>query len=99
MAIGIIGISLLISVKVDEGSKTTGAIMGVTIFMFMIQIVSNIAGWQDGLGYISLFRYYNMIELMTSHIFDLVNVIVPMVVGIVSIIGAYVLFWKKDIHA
>jgi ABC-type transport system involved in multi-copper enzyme maturation permease subunit len=98
MAIGMIGISLLISVKVDEASKATGAIMGVTIFMFMIQIVSNIAGWQDGIGYISLFRYYNMIELMTSHIFDLVNVIVPMAIGILSIIGAYILFWKKDIH-
>jgi ABC-2 type transport system permease protein len=99
MAIGMIGIALMISVIVDESSKTTGAIMGVTIFMFMIQIVSNIAGWQDGLGYISLFRYFNMNELMVGQVFDPVNVIVPMAVGTVTIIGAYILFWKKDIHA
>jgi len=99
MAIGMIGIALMISVLVDESSKTTGAIMGVTIFMFMIQIVSNIAGWQDGLGYISLFRYFNMNELMMSQVFDPVNVIVPLAVGTITIVGAYILFWKKDIHA
>ena len=99
LAVGIIGLSLLLSVLIDENSKTTGAILGLTIFMFMIQIVSNIAGWNDSLGYISLFTYYNMVELMSRHTFDLVNVIVPMLVGMTTIAASYILFKKKEIHA
>ncbi|MGA1820583.1 MAG: ABC transporter permease subunit [Thermoplasmatota archaeon] len=99
LALGIIGLSLLLSVLIDENSKTTGAILGLTIFMFMIQIVSNIAGWSDSLGYVSLFTYYNMIELMVRHSFDMVNVIVPTLIGVVSIIASYILFKKKEIHA
>lgn len=99
LAFGMIGLSLLLSVLIDENSKTTGAIMGLTIFMFMIQIVSNIAGWQDGLGYISLFTYYDMSQLMIDRVFDLVNVIVPSVIGIISIVASYVIFQKKEIHA
>jgi len=99
MAIGMIGLALLLSVLIDESSKTTGAIMGLTIFMFMIQIVSNIAGWQDGLGYISMFTYYNINQLMIDHAFDLVNVIVPTLVGIVAIAVSYILFKRKEIHA
>ncbi|MBN1539022.1 MAG: ABC transporter permease [Candidatus Thermoplasmatota archaeon] len=99
LAIGMIGLSLLLSVLIDENSKTTGAIMGLTIFMFMIQIVSNIAGWQDGLGYISLFTYYDMSQLMIDRAFDLVNVIVPSAIGIISIAASYILFKRKEIHA
>jgi ABC-2 type transport system permease protein len=98
MALGMIGLALLLSVLIDENSKTTGAIMGLTIFMFMIQIVANIAGWEDGLGYISLFTYYDMYELMIKHTFDLVNVIVPSSVGVLSIAGSYILFRRKEIH-
>ncbi|MGA1847934.1 MAG: ABC transporter permease subunit [Thermoplasmatota archaeon] len=99
LALGMIGLSLLLSVLIDENSKTTGAIMGLVIFMFMIQIVSNIAGWQDGLGYISLFTYYNMSELMMDHTIDTVNLVVPSLVGIISIAASYVLFKRKEIHA
>jgi ABC-2 type transport system permease protein len=99
LAIGMIGLSLLLSVIIDEQNKTTGAIMGLTIFMFMIQIVSNIAGWQDGLGYISLFTYYDMYELMIDRAFDPVNMLIPSFIGIVTIIASYIIFQKKDIHA
>ncbi len=99
MALGIIGLSLLLSVLIDESSKVTGAIMGLVIFMFMIQIVSNIAGWQDGLGYISLFTYYNVNELMVREVVDWVNVIVPSLVGMISIAASYMLFKKKEIYA
>jgi ABC-2 type transport system permease protein len=99
MAIGIIGLSLVLSVVIDEQSKTTGAIMGLTIFMFMIQIVSNVASWQDSLGYLSLFRYFNVNELMLDLFVDPVNVVVPIVIGILSVVASYVLFNRKDIHA
>ncbi|MBN1391086.1 MAG: ABC transporter permease [Candidatus Thermoplasmatota archaeon] len=99
LAFGMVGLSLLLSVLIDESSKTTGAIMGLTIFMFMIQIVSNIAGWQDGLGYISLFTYYDMNQLMVHRTFDAVNIILPSVIGMVSMIASYILFKKKEIHA
>lgn len=99
LALGMIGLSLLLSVLIDENSKTTGAIMGLVIFMFMIQIVSNIAGWQDGLGYISLFTYYDMSELMRDHVINTVNLVVPTLVGIASIAASYIIFRKKEIHA
>lgn len=40
-----------------------------------------------------------MSQLMIDRVFDLVNVIVPSVIGIISIVASYVIFQKKEIHA
>ncbi|MEA3559696.1 MAG: ABC transporter permease subunit [Candidatus Thermoplasmatota archaeon] len=99
IAIGIMGLSMLLSVLIDEGSKATGAVMGLVIGQYVIQIVANIAKLQNSVGYLSLFRYVDSTELMIDHVIDPVNFFVPLAVGAVAIGLTYYLFNRKDIHA
>jgi ABC-2 type transport system permease protein len=99
MAFAFLGISLLISVLVDEGGKAIGIIMGVVMGEYILNVVANLASWGDNLKYLSLFTYWNSNGSMIDHLIDPINVIVPMSVAIISFGLAYILFQKKEIHA
>ena len=101
MALAFIGIGVLVSVLVDEGSKCTWRMMGIIMGMYMIQIVTNIADglWADVLAHLSIFTYTDSVDLLINHHMAAVDVIVPSLVGIAAIVLAYVMLNRKEIHA
>lgn len=99
MAIAILGVSLLISVLVDEGGKAIGIVMGIVLGEYMLNVVANIASWGDWLSYFSIYTYSDFNGAMLDHTLDPVNVIVPLVVGGIAFGLAYFLFKRKEIHA
>lgn len=100
MALAFIGIGVLVSVLMNEGSRCTWSLMGIIMGMYVIQIIANLGDglWADVLGYLSLFTYIEPVELIMNHSMDPVHIIVPSLVGIVTLSAAYVLFNRKEIH-
>ncbi|MDG6224759.1 MAG: ABC transporter permease [Candidatus Thermoplasmatota archaeon] len=98
MTFAFIGIASLASSLIDEGGKTVGAVLGFTIFQYILQIVANIASWGDTLSYFTLFSYYDPFELVLDLSFDPLNVIVPTVLGILTLAGSYIIFNRRDIR-
>jgi len=99
LCLAFIGISLLLSVLIDEGGKAIGAVLGVIIFQYILLIVANIATWGTTLKYFSLFSYWDSMELGLDHVVDPVDMMVPTVLGAALIVVSYVIFNKKEIHA
>lgn len=99
MALAFIGISLLISVLVDEGAKATGIIMGVVVGDYIIQIIANLAEWGDSLKWFSLYSYSGVNSAIIDHVFDPVNLLIPLGIAAVTIGLSYFLFKRKEIHA
>lgn len=99
VCLAFVGIALVVSVLLDEGGKAVGAMLGVIIFQYIIQIVANIASWGDKLKYISLFTYWDSLELGLDHYVDPIDMLVPTVLGIGLIALSFYLFEKKEIHA
>lgn len=99
MALAFIGISLLISVLIDEGAKATGIIMGVVVGEYIVLIISNLAEWGDNLKWFSLFSYSDNYAAMLDIVLDPVNVLIPMGVSVLTIGLSYFIFIKKEIHA
>lgn len=99
MALAFVGISLLISVLIDEGGKAIGIVMGVVLGEYMLSIVANLASWGDTVKYFSLFTYWDSNAAMLEQTIDPVNVFVPLLVAVISIGLSYYLFKKKEIHA
>lgn len=101
MTIGFLGIAILISVLIDEGMKAIGAVMGVVIGSYIMQIIANLSPDYVGdvLGYACLFKYYDAYGLLTDYNMAVENWIVPTVVGVVALVVAFVVFRRKEIHA
>ncbi len=99
LCIAFIGISLLLSVLLDESGKSVGAILGIIIFQYILLIVSNIAKWGGTLKYFSLFTYWDSMELGLDHIVDPVDMMVPTLLGIILIAVSFLMFNRKEIPA
>lgn len=101
MTFAFVGIAVVISVLIDEGAKCTGAVMGVVMGSYVLQIISNLAPDTTGdvLGYLCLFKYYEAYDLVFHQSIGLVDVVVPVAVGMVAFAAAYILFKRKEIHA
>lgn len=99
MCLAFIGISLVITVLVDEGGKAVGAVLGFIIFEYILQIVANIASWGTTLKYFSLFSYWDSLELGIDHHVNGLDMLVPTVLGLGLIVLSFVIFNRKEIHA
>jgi len=98
ITLAFMGISVIISILVDEGSKAVGIVLGVVILQYIVQMVANLASWEL-VKYLTLFYYWDSAELMIDKALDPVNVIVPMVIAVLSVVLSFYLFRKKEIHA
>jgi len=99
LALAFIGLSLLVSVLVDEGGKAIGVVMGLVVGEYILLIVANLASWGSTLEWFTLFSYSDPYRAMIDNSLDAVNVIVPLAVAFVSITLSYILFNRKEIHA
>jgi ABC-2 type transport system permease protein len=101
VGVAFIGIGMLLSMLLDEAMKVTWIMMGLVVGMYIIDIITNVVDetWTDILGHFSLFYYYDAVTLMVDMTIPLQNLIIPLVVGLVGIVAAFVLFKKKEIHA
>ena len=99
--IAFIGIGLVISSLLDEGMKCTWIIMGLVVAMYIIDIITNVvdALWTDVIGFFSLFNQYDPVSIMVDKTIPVVDIIYPLVIGIVGLAAAYYLFNKKEINA
>jgi len=99
MCLAFVGISLIITVSIDEGSKAIGAVLGFIIFQYILQIVANIASWGSTLKYFSLFTYWDSLELGLDHHVSGLDMLVPTLIGIGLIVVSFIIFNRKEIHA
>ncbi len=92
-----IAIGCFASVFINEYKRGLGMIMGAVFVQYVFQIVSSISTKVEFLKWFSMFTYWDAAELLLDEKFTLINIIIPLVVGIIAYVASLHYFRKKEI--
>ncbi len=101
LSVAFMGIALLLTVLMNEGSKCTWGIMAIILGMYVIQIIVNLSdsALADMASYISLFTYWHGTDVMREVAIPVKDFLIPLVLGVLFTGAAYWLFNRKEIPA
>lgn len=95
MQVELCGICFGVSAFLKRGSIGIG--LGIAIFMYFLNIISNISDSADFLKYITPFGYANGADIVKNLSLDTALILLGIAYGIIAVIIAYIKYNKKDI--
>lgn len=95
--LAIFGLSLFFSSIFSEKNKVTFLVVGILIFMYVLNIVSGLKESLDKLKYFSFFYYFNPPQVLVHNKVDCQSLIVFLSVFLVATFLALIWFKKRDI--
>ena len=96
LQIELAGICFGISAFVRKGSVGVG--LGITVIMYFLNLISNIAEAAEFLKYVTPFGYCEGADIVTNGSLDGTMVVVGVVIGMIGIAAAYLKYARTDIR-
>jgi ABC-2 type transport system permease protein len=90
-------IALLCGAIFLEGKKALTAAGGIIVGMWILVRVGTIVDWLNFIRYISIFNYLHPATIITEGIMPLDELFIVLGIGVVSLIGALVIFEKREL--
>lgn len=97
LALAVGGCSLLISALSSDGGRVIALAAGVAVVMFFLDFLSGIWSAISFLGPLSLFHYYDPVEMAHTNAFAWLDLGVLGAVAVAGFGGALAVFWRRDI--
>jgi ABC-2 type transport system permease protein len=93
-----LGVGALISLIVKKVHNVTPFSLGLAFGMYVINAFSGVFG-DVKLEYITPFKHFDPVHIVQNNAYDTRLVLINVAVTVVSIVLAYVLYIRRDIHA
>lgn len=90
-------IGLLLSLLIKRGRSFVGAIIGIVIGAYFLEVISNVTESANFIGYFSPFKYADKDVLEKGYNFEFWNIFFFVVGSIVLTIASFRIFKRKDI--
>lgn len=87
----------LVSVVFNSYKKGLGAVLGFAFFQYVLQIISNISSKVEWIKWLTLFKYWDYMELLVFERMSAVNLIVPLVFALIVYAAAVIGIKRKEI--
>ena len=91
-------VGLLISLLVRRIRSVTPYAMGLVFGLYVLSAFGGMIG-DDKLTYITPFKHFDANYIVTNAAYDIPLVLISVRVIIISVVGSYVLYAKRDIHS
>lgn len=96
-ALAIMGYSYLISSSFSVGGKASFIAIGITVAMYFLDYLSRLFDVLSPLGYVSIFHYYNPLDIVANGSISWLNTVVLLGVAVFTTAAAVAIFRRRDI--